>query len=80
MGEGKQSYVGTSEESGSCYLVGQEVDLGSVPTGFYKVHIVHEGSGIDAMRGCEVADDSPSANRMAFDAVIEPGGKPRTGR
>jgi hypothetical protein len=46
-----------------------------VPRGVYKVHIVHGGSGIDATLGCEVASDSPTANRMAFDVKAATGAK-----
>jgi hypothetical protein len=68
MGEGKQSYVGTSGEGGLAYLTGEAVEMPlGVPTGFYKVRVVHSQSGVDATLGCEVADDSPSANRMTFD-------------
>jgi hypothetical protein len=67
MGEGKQSYSGTTS-GGVCHLQGQEKEIrGVVPTGYYKVHIVHEASGTDVTRGVEVADDTPSPNRLAFD-------------
>lgn len=79
MGEGKQSYVGTVADNGFCTLEGEQAHMpgGSVPTGFYKVHIVDQASGIDIERGIEVADDSPTANRVMFDAAIEPSVKPR---
>jgi hypothetical protein len=67
MGEGKQSYVGVSNSDGDCLLKGEEVKMPGLPTGFYKVHIVQQASGVDATLGCEVAGDSPTANRMAFD-------------
>lgn len=70
MGEGKQSYVGTTADSGMCYVSGDEVKLPGVPVGFYKVHIVHAASGADVTRGCEVGDDMPSPNRLAFDTEL----------
>ena len=79
MGEGKQSYSGTSNEEGACYLAAQEVRLPGVPTGFYKVHIVQQAEGVDATLGCEVADDVPNANRMAFDVKTGGGGGARGG-
>ena len=72
MGEGKQTYVGTTNSSGSCAVEGQEVKLPGLPTGYYKVQIVHAASGTDVMRGVEVADDTPSPNRLSFDTQIAP--------
>jgi hypothetical protein len=71
MGEGKQNYVGTSTDGGNCYVVGQEVEFPGVPIGFYQVRIVHQASGVDVTRGCEVAGDAPTANRMEFDVAVE---------
>jgi len=64
MGEGLQSYSGVTSEPGRCELVGSEVDLYGLPVGYYKVHIVHEGQGINAIRGAEIADDAPAGNRL----------------
>jgi hypothetical protein len=64
MGDGLQSYSGVTSEQGRCEPIGGEVDLYGLPVGYYKVHIVHEGQGIDATRGCEVADDAPTGNRI----------------
>jgi hypothetical protein len=80
MGEGKQTYEGISTDGGSCYVEGQDVKLPGVPVGFYKVRIVHGPSGVDVTRGCEVADDSPSSNRMAFDAKLTTPGPAAAGR
>jgi hypothetical protein len=70
MGEGKQAYVGTTAAGLCQQLEGQERKVPGVPTGYYKVHIVHEASGTDATRGVEVADDTPSPNRLAFDTQL----------
>jgi hypothetical protein len=67
MGEGKQPYVGTTVDGGTCYVLGQEVELPGVPVGFYQVHIVHPPSTVDVTLGGEVAGDAPTANRMSFD-------------
>jgi hypothetical protein len=64
MGDGLQSYSGTTTERGWCELIGSQVDLYGLPVGYFKVHVVHEGQGIDAIKGCEVADDSPEGNRI----------------
>ncbi|HJQ78896.1 MAG TPA: hypothetical protein VJ828_03025 [Lacipirellulaceae bacterium] len=64
MGEGLQSYSGMTSEQGRCELVGSEVDLYGLPVGYYKVDIVHQGHGINATRGVEVADDAPAGNRL----------------
>lgn len=77
MGQGKQSYMGTTDSAGDCNLQGEEVKLVGLPTGFYDVHIMHASSGVDQKMGCEVADDLPTANRMVFD--VAEGGGPRTG-
>ena len=77
MGEGKQSYVGASNASGGVPLKGQEVEMIGLPTGFYTVHIVKEKSQVDEKRGVEVADDTPSPNRLQFDLHAK---KPRPGR
>src|SRR5215213_6376411 len=37
MGEGKQSYVGTTSENGVCGLKGEEANVPGVPMGFYQV-------------------------------------------
>jgi hypothetical protein len=70
MGEGKQAYVGTTTANGMCGLVGESVQIPGVPIGFYRVRIVHAASGADVNRGCEVATDLPTANRLAFDTKV----------
>jgi hypothetical protein len=70
MGEGKQAYVGTTAANGMCGLVGESVKIPGVPVGFYRVQIAHAASGADVTRGCEVATDLPTANRLAFDTKI----------
>jgi hypothetical protein len=64
MGDGLQPYSGTTTEQGRCELIGSQVDLYGLPVGYFKVHVVHEGQRIDAIKGCEVADDSPEGNRI----------------
>jgi hypothetical protein len=64
MGDDLQSYSGTTTEQGRCELIGSQVDLYGLPVGYYKVHVVHAGQGIDAIEGCEIADDSPAGNRI----------------
>jgi hypothetical protein len=71
MGEGKQAYIGTTS-GGSCSLQGQDVKLPGLPAGYYKVQIVHAASGTDVTRGVEVADDTPSPNRLTFDTQVAP--------
>jgi len=70
MGEGKQSYVGRTNKGGAAHVHGQNVELVGVPTGYYTVRLVHEGSKLDVKRGCEVADDTPSPNGLQFDFYI----------
>jgi hypothetical protein len=64
MGDGLQSYAGVTTEQGMCELIGTNVDLYGLPVGYYKVHVVHEGLGVDSIRGSEVADDTPMGNRL----------------
>jgi hypothetical protein len=64
MGDDLQSYSGPTTEQGRCELIGSQVDLYGLPVGYYKVHVVHAGQGIDAVQGCEIADDSPAGNRI----------------
>lgn len=64
MGDGLQSYSGTTTERGRCELIGSQVDLYGLPVGYFKVHVVQEGQGLDVTKGCEVADDSPEGNRI----------------
>jgi hypothetical protein len=70
MGEGKQPYVGTTADNGMCGLRGQVANVDGVPIGFYQVRIVHTASGVEVTRGCEVATDLPTANRMIFDTEL----------
>jgi hypothetical protein len=64
MGDGLQSYSGVTSDHGTCELIGTDVDLYGLPVGYYKVHIVHAGQSIDATHGCELADDTPTGNRV----------------
>lgn len=80
MGEGKQAYVGATGDNGMCGLKGQTANVPGVPVGFYQVRIVHAASGVDVTRGCEVATDLPTANRMVFDTKLETVASGATGR
>jgi hypothetical protein len=46
-------------------LAGSMLELPGIPSGFYEAKIVHAGSNIDAVLGCEIADDS-SGNRLSL--------------
>jgi hypothetical protein len=65
MGEGLQNYSGTTDSVGYCFLKGSVMDLPGIPTGFYEAKIVHAASNIDAVRGCEIADDA-SGSRLTL--------------
>ena len=66
MGEGKQSYSGTSA-AGGVFLAGSELSMTGLPTGYYTVQISQPSGGVDFKRGIEVADDTPSPNRLTID-------------
>lgn len=68
MGEGKQSYAGTTA-NGSVQLEGAEMHMKGLPTGYFTAHIVHQASGVDVKRGIEIADDTPSPNRLVIDVA-----------
>jgi len=57
MGEGLQTYVGTTGEKGLCALKGSQFKTLGVPDGFYQVHVSQTAHGIDAVRGVEIAND-----------------------
>jgi hypothetical protein len=57
MGEGLQSYVGTTEENGMCSLEGHDFKTLGVPSGFYQIRINQIEHGIDVVRGAEIAND-----------------------
>jgi hypothetical protein len=63
MGEGLQSYSGTTADGGSCQLEGAELHLPGLPRGYYRAHVVHSQLGIDKVVGCEIADDA-SGSRL----------------
>jgi hypothetical protein len=58
MGEGLQSYLGTTGEKGLCSLKGRDFKTLGVPNGFYQVHVSQAGHGIDVDRGVEIANDT----------------------
>jgi hypothetical protein len=57
MGEGAQSYVGTTGANGLCSLDGREFKTLGVPNGFYQIRIIQTDHGIDGVRGTELAND-----------------------
>jgi hypothetical protein len=63
LGEGYQTFSGTSVEGGVCPLVGNGKRLPGIPAGFYQAKIVHTGQGINVVRGMEIADDT-TGNRL----------------
>jgi len=65
MGEGKQTYEGTTA-NGLAAPTGKTTPM-PTPTGYYTLHIVHATTGVDLTQGHEVAEDRPSPNRLAVD-------------
>jgi hypothetical protein len=63
QGEGLQSYVGVTDQSGTCYPAGSEAQLPGVPPGYYVAHVVDKATGVDATLGREIASDA-SGNRV----------------
>jgi EF hand len=63
MGDGLQSYSGTTVEGGGCPLKGEKKLLPGIPIGFYRVQVVQADQGINEVRGCEIADDT-TGNRL----------------
>jgi hypothetical protein len=57
MGDGTQSYVGTTGSNGFCSLSGREFKVLGVPNGFYQIRIIQTDHGIDDIRGAEIAND-----------------------
>ena len=57
MGEGAQSYVGTTGANGICSLKGREFKTLGVPSGFYEIRITQTDHGIDDVRGAEIIND-----------------------
>jgi hypothetical protein len=66
MGTELQSYVGVTNDRGHTVPKGNRVELPGMPIGLYRIEIRHEGQGVDATRGVEVADDT-----RASEIVIE---------
>ena len=66
MGEGLQTYSGTTNDGGGTSLTGSTVQLPGLPSGFYQAKIVHAGQGIDAVRGVEIADDVGNRVQIAL--------------
>jgi hypothetical protein len=63
MGEGLQTYSGTTSGGGDCIPSGSAVKLPGLPRGFYQVKVTQADQKIDALRGCEISDDA-SGNRL----------------
>jgi hypothetical protein len=57
MGEGLQSYVGTTGENGMCSLDGREFKTLGVPNAFYQIRVIQADQRIDVVRGTEIAND-----------------------
>jgi hypothetical protein len=60
IGEGYQTFTGTTVDGGVGSLQGDGKQLPGIPAGFYQAKIVHTGQGIDAVRGVEVSDETAS--------------------
>lgn len=67
MGTELPVYVVTTDDSGAGtpQLQGSDESLRGIALGFYRVTIKPTGKG-EVIRGCEVADDSPTSNRLVF--------------
>lgn len=63
LGEGLVTFQGTSNASGAVSLVADGVDLPGLPVGLYRVRV---SGPVEAIQGCEVAEDSPSGTRMTL--------------
>jgi hypothetical protein len=57
MGEGLQSYTGTTGANGLCSLKGREFKTLGIPNGFYQIRVIQVDHGIDVVRGGEIAND-----------------------
>ena len=66
MGSDFQSFVGKTNERGATEPAGEQAITPGLPTGFYRVRILKPGSNDEIVRGCEIADDVPNANRLTF--------------
>lgn len=67
MGADLPLYTAAIDESGSGApkLQGSDEAVIGIPLGFYRVTITPPDGG-EVVRGCEVADDSPTSNRLVF--------------
>lgn len=63
IGEGLVAFKGTSDASGAVSLVADGADVPGVPVGLYRVLI---SGPIEAVKGCEVAEDGPTGSRMTI--------------
>jgi hypothetical protein len=82
MGENQPAYSLTTDEAGSGMpaLEGADKPEMAIPLGFYRITIVAPGQAGEVVRGCEVADDSPTSNRLVFSLQDEaPQGAGRPG-
>jgi hypothetical protein len=84
MGEDQPAYSLTTDERGNGMPAreGSDQPEMAIPLGFYRVTITAPGQAGEIIRGCEVADDSPSSNRLVFSlqeeapqAATRPGGR-----
>jgi hypothetical protein len=82
MGDDLPTYTLTTDEAGSGMPQREGADRPemAIPLGYYRVTIVAPGQSGEVVRGCEVADDSPTANRLVFSLEDESpqagGGRP----
>jgi hypothetical protein len=63
LGEGHVTFQGVSDASGAVSLASQAEDLPGLPLGFYRVRV---SGPVDAVVGCEVAEDGPTGTRMTL--------------
>jgi EF hand len=60
IGDGYQTFTGTTVDGGVGSLQGDGKQLPGIPAGFYQAKIVHTSQGIDAVRGVEISDETAS--------------------
>jgi hypothetical protein len=67
MGADLPIYTVTTDQAGAGTpgLLGSDEPVAGIPLGFYRVTIAAPGQA-EVIRGCEVADDSPTSNRLIF--------------
>jgi hypothetical protein len=73
MGADLPTYVVMTDQAGSGapQLEGAEEPVLGIPIGFYKITISPPSQAAPVVRGCEVASDSPTSNRLMFSLESE---------